>query len=181
MLSANLSDIYHAMELPHLGRDREPDHICSLILRYKKSALIHPILCKSQSNHHIKITPTPTMTNLNRYLWQDEAGVPGVIRKSPIPSQIADEQIVVKVHVWAMNPADAVVQDIPLPFIKYPPDPQRGHRRHRRERGISSCRQIPTRRSRSGSSSRCSRSKTRTRRLPELRDPRLQHGVQDPG
>ncbi|CRL21532.1 Alcohol dehydrogenase superfamily, zinc-containing [Penicillium camemberti] len=60
------------------------------------------------------------MTNMNRSLWQDEAGVPGVIRESPIPSQIADEQIVVKVHVWAMNPADAVVQDIPLPFIKYP-------------------------------------------------------------
>ncbi|KAJ5209792.1 hypothetical protein N7449_004171 [Penicillium cf. viridicatum] len=48
------------------------------------------------------------MTNMNRSLWQDKAGVPGVIRESPIPSQIADEQIVVKVHVWAMNPADAV-------------------------------------------------------------------------
>ena len=60
------------------------------------------------------------MTNLNRSLWQDEAGVPGVIRESPIPSQIADEQIVVKVHAWAMNPADAMVQDVPLPFIKYP-------------------------------------------------------------
>ncbi|CAI7644692.1 unnamed protein product [Penicillium viridicatum] len=60
------------------------------------------------------------MTNMNRSLWQDEAGVLGVVRESPIPSQIADEQIVVKVHVWAVNPADAVVQDIPLPFIKYP-------------------------------------------------------------
>ncbi|CAI7625232.1 unnamed protein product [Penicillium glandicola] len=57
---------------------------------------------------------------MNRSLWQDEAGVPGVIRESPIPSQIADEEIVVKVHAWAMNPADAMVQDIPLPFITYP-------------------------------------------------------------
>ncbi|KAJ5730947.1 uncharacterized protein N7483_005455 [Penicillium malachiteum] len=57
---------------------------------------------------------------MNRSLWQHQAGVPGVIRESPIPSQISDENIVVKVHAWAMNPADAVVQDIPLPFIKYP-------------------------------------------------------------
>lgn len=57
---------------------------------------------------------------MNRSLWQDEAGVPGVIRETPIPSQIADEEIVVKVHAWAMNPADAMVQDIALPFIKYP-------------------------------------------------------------
>ncbi|KAJ5399866.1 hypothetical protein N7465_010355 [Penicillium sp. CMV-2018d] len=46
------------------------------------------------------------MTNMNRSLWQDEAGVPGVIRERPIPSQIADEQIVVK--------------DVPLAFIEYP-------------------------------------------------------------
>ncbi|KAJ5703467.1 hypothetical protein N7493_011856 [Penicillium malachiteum] len=57
---------------------------------------------------------------MNRSFWQDEAGVPGVIRESPIPSGIADEEVLVKVHAWAMNPADAVVQDIPLPFIKYP-------------------------------------------------------------
>ncbi|KGO41613.1 Polyketide synthase, enoylreductase [Penicillium expansum] len=60
------------------------------------------------------------MTKMNHSLWQDEAGVPGVIRESPIPSQIADEQIVVQVHAWAMNPADAIVQDTALPFIKYP-------------------------------------------------------------
>ncbi|KAJ6015839.1 hypothetical protein N7540_010430 [Penicillium herquei] len=57
---------------------------------------------------------------MNQSVWQDQAGVPGVIRESPIPSQISDEEIVIKVNAWAMNPADAMVQDIPLPFIKYP-------------------------------------------------------------
>ncbi|EAW07072.1 zinc-binding alcohol dehydrogenase family protein [Aspergillus clavatus NRRL 1] len=60
------------------------------------------------------------MSTLNRSLWQDQAGVLGVIRESPIPSNIADNEILVKVHAWAMNPADAMVQDVPLPFIKYP-------------------------------------------------------------
>ncbi|RHZ55964.1 hypothetical protein CDV55_104847 [Aspergillus turcosus] len=60
------------------------------------------------------------MLTLNRSLWQDQAGVPGVIRESPIPSNIVDNEILVKVHAWAMNPADAMVQDVPLPFIKYP-------------------------------------------------------------
>ncbi|KAF7136708.1 hypothetical protein CNMCM5793_006026 [Aspergillus hiratsukae] len=60
------------------------------------------------------------MSTLNRSLWQDQAGVPGIIRESPIPSNIADNEILVKVHAWAMNPADAMVQDVPLPFIKYP-------------------------------------------------------------
>ncbi|RAL09577.1 zinc-binding alcohol dehydrogenase family protein [Aspergillus homomorphus CBS 101889] len=57
---------------------------------------------------------------MNRSLWQDQAGEPGVIRESPIPSNIADNEILVKVQAWAMNPADAMVQDVPLPFIKYP-------------------------------------------------------------
>ncbi|KAL2022197.1 hypothetical protein VTK56DRAFT_6026 [Thermocarpiscus australiensis] len=60
------------------------------------------------------------MSTLNRSLWQDQAGVPGVVRESPIPSNIADNEILVKVHAWAMNPADAMAQDVPLPFIKYP-------------------------------------------------------------
>ncbi|KAJ5770672.1 oxidoreductase [Penicillium nucicola] len=57
---------------------------------------------------------------MNRSLWQDKAGEPGVIRETPVPSEIADEEIVVKVHAWAMNPADFMVQDISLPFITYP-------------------------------------------------------------
>ena len=56
----------------------------------------------------------------NRSVWQDKAGVPGAIRKSPVPSNIADDELVVKVHAWAVNPADAMVQDMPLPFITYP-------------------------------------------------------------
>ena len=56
----------------------------------------------------------------NRSFWQDEVGIPGIIRDSPIPSSIADDEILVKVHAWAMNPADHILQDTPLPFIKYP-------------------------------------------------------------
>jgi NADPH:quinone reductase-like Zn-dependent oxidoreductase len=60
------------------------------------------------------------MSTLNHSLWQDQAGAPGIICESPIPSNIADNEILVKVHAWAMNPAGAMVQDVPLPFIKYP-------------------------------------------------------------
>ncbi|KAK9331791.1 hypothetical protein V1520DRAFT_368290 [Lipomyces starkeyi] len=56
----------------------------------------------------------------NRSFWQDKAGVPGAIRDSPVPSKVADGELVVKVHAWAVNPADVVVQDMPLLFITYP-------------------------------------------------------------
>lgn len=46
--------------------------------------------------------------------------MPGVIRESPVPSKIADGEIMVKVHAWALNPADHIVQDTALPFITYP-------------------------------------------------------------
>ena len=55
----------------------------------------------------------------NRSLWQDKPGVPGVIREDSIP-ELEDEQLLVKVHAWAMNPCDAMLQDKSLPFVKYP-------------------------------------------------------------
>ena len=45
--------------------------------------------------------------------------MPGVIREDPIP-ELEDEQVLVKVHAWAMNPCDAMLQDKSLPFAKYP-------------------------------------------------------------
>ncbi|KAG2420667.1 hypothetical protein HFD88_000280 [Aspergillus terreus] len=57
---------------------------------------------------------------VNRSLWQDEAGIAGVIRETAIPTTVASNEILVKVNAWAMNPADAMVQDVALPFIKYP-------------------------------------------------------------
>lgn len=45
--------------------------------------------------------------------------MPGIVREEPIP-KIGDQQILVKVHTWAMNPCDAMLQDTPLPFVKYP-------------------------------------------------------------
>ncbi|MCJ1389776.1 hypothetical protein MMC18_002633 [Xylographa bjoerkii] len=55
----------------------------------------------------------------NRSVWQDKPGVPGAIREDSI-SKLEDEQLLVKVHAWAMNPCDAMLQDKSLPFVKYP-------------------------------------------------------------
>ena len=42
------------------------------------------------------------------------------IRSSHIPFRIADNDLLVKVHAWAINPADAIPQDTNLPFLKCP-------------------------------------------------------------
>ena len=64
---------------------------------------------------------SPNINNVcHRSFWQDKAGVLGVIREGPIPSKVADGEFIVKVHAWAVNPADYMVQDIPLPFVTYP-------------------------------------------------------------
>ncbi|KAI1803052.1 GroES-like protein [Daldinia bambusicola] len=60
------------------------------------------------------------MAITNRSLWQDKAGVRGVIRESPIPSELKDNQLLIKVRAWAINPCDAIIQDKELPFFKYP-------------------------------------------------------------
>lgn len=54
----------------------------------------------------------------NYSIWQDKVGVPGVIREEAIP-KLEDEQLLVKVHAWAMNQCDAMLQDVSLPFVKY--------------------------------------------------------------
>ncbi|KAI1643523.1 GroES-like protein [Daldinia loculata] len=59
-------------------------------------------------------------TTTNRSFWQDKTGVPGTIRETPIPSTLAQDEVLVKVRAWGLNPADAFLQDSPLPFIKYP-------------------------------------------------------------
>lgn len=55
----------------------------------------------------------------NHAVWQDNVGMPGIVREEPVP-KIEDQQILVKVRTWAMNPCDAMLQDTPLPFVKYP-------------------------------------------------------------
>ena len=55
----------------------------------------------------------------NHAVWQDRVGVPGVIREEPLP-KLEDQQILVKVRTWALNPCDAMLQDTSLPFVKYP-------------------------------------------------------------
>lgn len=68
-----------------------------------------------RSDFHRQSSTMPT----NRSVWQDKPGVPGVIREDPIP-ELEDEQLLVKVHAWAMNPCDAMLQDKSFPFVKYP-------------------------------------------------------------
>ncbi|KAI1778647.1 GroES-like protein [Hypoxylon cercidicola] len=60
------------------------------------------------------------MSTVNRIFWQDKVGVPSVIREGPIPSKVADHELLIKVHAWAMNPVDAYLQVVALPFFRYP-------------------------------------------------------------
>ncbi|XXH02820.1 hypothetical protein Hte_009207 [Hypoxylon texense] len=57
---------------------------------------------------------------MNCSVWQDNPGIPGVIRESPAPAQLEDRQVLIKVRSWALNPADAILQDQSLPFVTYP-------------------------------------------------------------
>lgn len=50
---------------------------------------------------------------INRALWQDSHGVPGAIRDSSLPTsdELGDRKVLVKVHAWAINPCDHMLQD----------------------------------------------------------------------
>ena len=43
----------------------------------------------------------------------------GVIREDPI-FKLEDQQLLMKVHAWAMNACDTMLQDKSLSFVKYP-------------------------------------------------------------
>ncbi|KAK6829546.1 hypothetical protein PG987_010130 [Apiospora arundinis] len=62
------------------------------------------------------------MVAVNRVLWQDKVGVPGVIRERPLPTpdELGDRRVLIKVQAWAMNPCDSLLQTTALPFVKYP-------------------------------------------------------------
>ena len=55
----------------------------------------------------------------NKQVWQVRPGEPGTIKDSPVPNAIEDDKLLVKVHAWAINPCDAMLQDKEFP-IKYP-------------------------------------------------------------
>lgn len=52
--------------------------------------------------------------------WQDKSGVPLSIRETPYPTTLAPSQMVVRVHAWAINPCDHILQDMEMSFVKYP-------------------------------------------------------------
>ncbi|KAI0386969.1 GroES-like protein [Hypomontagnella monticulosa] len=60
------------------------------------------------------------MSTINRAFWQDKIEVPSVIREGTIPSKLEDDQVLIKVHAWGMNPVDGFLQHFALPFLKYP-------------------------------------------------------------
>ena len=59
-------------------------------------------------------------TTINRAVWQDAVGVPGAIRDSSLPTndELGDHKVLVKVHAWAINPCDYMLQDRNL--VNYP-------------------------------------------------------------
>jgi len=56
----------------------------------------------------------------NRALWQDTFGVPGEIRNNSLSTndELGDHKVLVKVHAWAINPCDHMLQDRNM--VKYP-------------------------------------------------------------
>lgn len=56
----------------------------------------------------------------NRAFWQDNINVPSIIREAPIPSNLEDGDILIKAGAWGMNPVDAYLQVVALPFLTYP-------------------------------------------------------------
>lgn len=73
--------------------------------------------------HHEPFDTTrTTMATINRVLWQDQVGVPGVVRERALPTidELGNRKVLVKVQAWAMNPCDGILQTTALPFVKYP-------------------------------------------------------------
>ena len=56
----------------------------------------------------------------NRALWQDKSGAPGAVRDSSLPTndELGDHKVLVKVHAWAINPCDHMLQDRDM--VNYP-------------------------------------------------------------
>lgn len=56
----------------------------------------------------------------NRAVWQDRFCVPGVVRDNSLPTadELGDHKVLVKVHAWAINPCDHMLQDRNM--VKYP-------------------------------------------------------------
>ncbi|KAI1764208.1 GroES-like protein [Hypoxylon sp. FL1150] len=63
------------------------------------------------------------MSPVNRSFWQDAANEPSVIRSDPVPTQVGDGELLIRAHAWAMNPVNAFLQTVALPFFKYPSIP----------------------------------------------------------
>lgn len=56
----------------------------------------------------------------NHAFWQDARGVPGAVRNSSLPThdELGENKLLVKVHAWAINPCDHMLQDRDM--VNYP-------------------------------------------------------------
>lgn len=56
----------------------------------------------------------------NRAVWQDACGAPGVVRDNSLPTndELGENKVLVKVHAWAINPCDHMLQHRDM--VKYP-------------------------------------------------------------
>lgn len=57
----------------------------------------------------------------NHAFWQDKPDVPGEIRESELPAiKPGDRKVLIKVHAWAVNPCDSMLQQASLDPASYP-------------------------------------------------------------
>ena len=52
--------------------------------------------------------------------WQEKCGTPLSVRETPYPSTLTPCQMVIRVHAWAINPCDLILQEMEMSFVKYP-------------------------------------------------------------
>ncbi|KAJ6101933.1 Polyketide synthase enoylreductase [Penicillium sp. IBT 16267x] len=56
----------------------------------------------------------------NHAAWQLKCHTPLEIKKTPYQEALTPTQVLIKVHAWAINPADHILQDTEMAFVSYP-------------------------------------------------------------
>ncbi|KAJ5897277.1 Polyketide synthase enoylreductase [Penicillium tannophilum] len=56
----------------------------------------------------------------NHAAWQLKCHTPLEIKRTPYQEALTPTQVLIKVHAWAINPADHILQDTEMAFVSYP-------------------------------------------------------------